>query len=341
MSDAQTVQILHSRFGHADFRPGQEEVIRNLLARRDVLAVLPTGAGKSLAYQLTSQLLIGVTVVVSPLLALMHDQLNALAQLDIPAESLSSTQSDSDNESALERTTSGEAQLLYLTPERLENPEVVRRLRGHVALLVVDEAHSISEWGHSFRPAYLNVRAAIEELGRPVVLALTATANAWVRRDIVQHLGMREPTVVVRETDRPNLFLEVIRVEDKRQDRAVLQQIFQGELAPELPDTLREAMRGSGIIYTATTRAAQQTAHWLREWGISADYYHGQRRKSDRERVQAAFMSGEVRVIAATNAFGLGVDKPDIRFVIHREIPPSVEEYYQEAGRAGRDDQLA
>ncbi|MBV9329761.1 MAG: ATP-dependent DNA helicase RecQ [Chloroflexi bacterium] len=337
----QLLQVLRTRFGHREFRPGQQEIIRNLLDGHDVLAVLPTGAGKSLAYQLTSQFLHGLTIVVSPLLALIEDQLNTLSALGIASESLSSTQSDAENARALERAAGGEVKLLYVTPERLENAEIMRRIREQVSLFVVDEAHSISEWGHSFRPAYLNLRMAIEELGRPVILSLTATANTWVRRDIVEHLGMREPTVVVRGTDRPNLFLEVIPVDAKRQDRAILKQLFDGELAPQLPEPLREVMQGAGIIYTATTRAAQETAHWLREWGISADYYHGQRRKSDRERVQAAFMAGEVRVIAATNAFGLGVDRADVRFVIHRDIPPSVEEYYQEAGRAGRDGQLA
>jgi ATP-dependent DNA helicase RecQ len=204
----------------------------------------------------------------------------------------------------------------------------------------VDEAHCLSEWGHDFRPAYLGLQAAIERLGSPVVLALTATATPWVRNEIIERLGMRAPRLVVRGFDRPNLYLEVHRVEDESDDYRVLRDLLCGEAggADRLPDAaLKGCMQGPGIIYTATTRAAAETAKWLQEWGISAAHYHGRLARAERQRVQDAFMSGDLRVIAATNAFGLGVDKPDVRFVIHRDIPSSIEAYFQEAGRAGRD----
>lgn len=342
VSTAQLLEVLRTRFGHQAFRAGQEDVIRNLLEQRDVLAVLPTGAGKSIMYQLTSQLLPGLTLVVSPLLALMRDQLESLTEHHVSAVALNSAQSHADNERALAMAVTGDAKLLFLTPERLEDEALVAAIgRAPVSLFVVDEAHSISEWGRSFRPAYLDLAAAIERLGRPTVLALTATATLWVRRDITERLALRDPSVIVRDTDRPNLFFEVLRVEEERQHKTVLQQVFDGELQPGVPEALRELMQGPGIVYTATTRAAEETAAWLRQWGLVADYYHGRRPKHERDAVQANFMHGTLQVIAATNAFGLGIDKPDVRFVIHRDIPPSVEEYYQEAGRAGRDGALS
>jgi ATP-dependent DNA helicase RecQ len=356
-------RLLREQFGHEAFRPGQERVIRSLLAGRDVLAVLPTGAGKSLVFQLTAQLLPGLTLVVSPLLALMKDQADSVEAQGLEVGVIHSHRSASQMEADLEKVKQEEAKLLYVTPERFENAEFLAEVEGlPVSLLVVDEAHCVSEWGFDFRPAYLGLAGVAERLGRPTLLALTATATPWVRRDIVERLGLREPEVVVRSADRPNLFFEVRRVEKEEEDHRVLRALLidepeaalegaavdsgsmralvQSGLAAypeEQARPLAEAMRGSGIIYTATTKAAAETAEWLREWGIPADYYHGQRAKADRERVQEAFMAGELRVIAATNAFGLGVDKPDVRFVIHRDIPASVEAYYQEAGRAGRD----
>jgi ATP-dependent DNA helicase RecQ len=326
---ADLLEVLKQRFGHPSFRPGQERIVRALLGGRDTLAVLPTGAGKSLVYQLAAQLLPGLTLVVSPLLALMKDQVESLEARGVRVAVINSTQAASEAEQALRAAIEGDTKLLYVTPERFDDAEFVAQVRRlEVSLFVVDEAHSISEWGHSFRPSYLTLPTAIAQVGRPTLLALTATATPWVRDDIVTRLGLREPELVVTGTDRPNLFLEVVRVEEEREDRRVLQDLLCGSDAP---------MQGSGIVYTATTRAASETAAWLRDWGITADVYHGQRRKRDREQVQEAFMSGELRVIAATNAFGLGVDKPDVRFVIHRDIPASLEAYYQEAGRAGRD----
>jgi len=336
---------LLARFGHESFRPGQRRVIDALVGGRDVLALLPTGAGKSLVYQLAAQLLPGATVVVTPLLALMKDQVDSIQARGIPAAVLQGSVSERRLEEQLGQVEAGEAKLLYLTPERLADADFLRRLgRLAISLFVVDEAHCISEWGHSFRPAYLGLGAALARLGRPTTLALTATATPWVREEIVERLGLRRPLVVVHGTDRPNLFFEVRRVEDERDDRRVLKHLL-GEPCDEYIDDvcaeLDGLMSGSGIIYTATTKGARETAEWLQQWGVAADYYHGQRPKAERERVQEAFMAGELRVIAATNAFGLGVDKPDVRFVIHRDIPASIEAYYQEAGRAGRDGDLA
>jgi ATP-dependent DNA helicase RecQ len=339
--------VLRETFGVESFRPGQEEAIRALLAGRDVLAVLPTGAGKSLVYQLASQVLPGVTLVVSPLIALMKDQVDALEDRDVEVGVINSTQSEARAEEELRQVEDGPAKLLYVTPERFGDADFMAEIRTvDVDLFVVDEAHCVSEWGHSFRPAYLVLAEVIAQLGHPPVLALTATATPWIRAEIIARLGMRKPLLVAKEIDRPNLFLEVYRVEEEFADRQILERLLRepdGDAAypPPLGDDLAATMQGSGIIYTATTKAAEETAAWLQEWGIAADYYHGQQPAADRERVQEAFMAGEVRVIAATNAFGLGVDKPDVRFVIHRDVPGSLEGYYQEAGRAGRDGALA
>jgi ATP-dependent DNA helicase RecQ len=339
--------VLRETFGVESFRPGQEEAIRALLAGRDVLAVLPTGAGKSLVYQLASQVLPGVTLVVSPLIALMKDQVDALEDRDVEVGVINSTQSEARAEEELRQVEDGPAKLLYVTPERFGDADFMAEIRTvDVDLFVVDEAHCVSEWGHSFRPSYLVLAEVIAQLGHPPVLALTATATPWIREEIIQRLGMRKPLLVAKGIDRPNLFLEVYRVEEEIEDRQILERLLRepdgdGAYPPPLGDDLAATMQGSGIIYTATTKAAEETAAWLQAWGIAADYYHGQQPAADRERVQEAFMAGEVRVIAATNAFGLGVDKPDVRFVIHRDVPGSLEGYYQEAGRGGRDGALA
>ena len=347
-SRQEILDLLRTRFSHRRFRPGQEEVLQALLTGQDVLAVLPTGAGKSLVFQIASQVLPGLTIVISPLLALMHDQEESLEERGVEVAVINSTLSPAQAEAEMARVASGEARLLYVTPERLLNEAFVREIAAlPVSLLAVDEAHCISEWGHSFRPAYQALGAASRRLGRPTMLALTATATPWVRRDIVEQLGMRDPQIVVRGSDRPNLFLEVRRVESEADEVRELRRLLAPSDDAERGDEAiggrgePDYYAGSGIVYTATTRAARDTAEMLRACGISADFYHGQRSKRDRERVQDAFMAGEIRIVAATNAFGLGIDKPDVRFVIHRDIPASLEAYYQEAGRAGRDGEPA
>lgn len=344
VSEAQFKALLR-RFGHDSFRPGQERLIRDLLKGRDALAVLPTGSGKSLVYQLAAQLLPGVTIVVSPLIALMRDQVESVEERGLEVGIVTSTQSEGESRAEMEEVRSEEAKLLYVTPERFADEEFMAQAREmEVSLFVVDEAHCISEWGQDFRPSYLRLGAAAEELGRPPLLALTATATPWVRREILDRLGMRDPDIVVQGVDRPNLFFEVRRVEAETEDGRVLHRLLLGDRSaypPELAERLTQTVKGSGIIYTRTVKSAEETAGWLAEWGIQAGFYHGQMKKADRDRVQDGFMAGELRVIAATNAFGLGVDKPDVRFVIHRDVPASVETYYQEVGRAGRDGEPA
>lgn len=344
ISSVQLNKLLQD-FGHDAFRPGQEECIRALLAGRDVLGVLPTSAGKSLVYQLTAQLLPGITVVVSPLIALMQDQVESLEDHGIEAGALNSMRSPRERTEDIGELEAGESKLVYVTPERLSDQSTVSLLaRLNVSLFVVDEAHCITEWGHDFRPAFLALIDAVAALGRPTILALTATATPVVMAEITERLGLRDPHIEVHGTDRPNLFFEVRRVESTEQKWRQLEQLFEAEVSDgqvHIPSEVTECMSGSGIVYTATTRSAQMVAEWLMQRGISADYYHGRRRASERERVQEAFMSDDVRVIAATNAFGLGVDKPDVRFVLHLDPPPSVEAYYQEAGRGGRDGQPA
>ncbi len=339
------LQELLARFDHDHFRPKQRPIIDAVLKGRDSLAVLPTGSGKSLVYQLTSQILPGITVVVSPLIALMKDQVESLHDIGIGATLINGTLKSGEREAARIAIEQGDSKLLYVTPERFGNDAFSQWISGiDVSLLVVDEAHCISEWGHDFRPAYLNLGRAAEIVGRPPILALTATASPWVRDEILDRLHLVDPLVVVAGIDRPNLFFEVIRVESEDEDRGVLDRIFAGDTR-HYPESTRarlaDAVQGSGIVYTRTIKAAEETAEWLGEWGIRSAAYHGQLGQAERDRVQEQFMSNKLRVICCTNAFGLGVDKPDVRFVIHRDVPASVEEYFQEAGRAGRDRKFA
>jgi ATP-dependent DNA helicase RecQ len=316
---------LRGVFGIARLRAGQKAVIDRVLAGGNTLAIMPTGAGKSLCYQLPALLMEGRTVVVSPLIALMKDQCEALRELGVAAVQLNSAVDSGESREASAALEDGSARIVMVTPERLADPDFLALLKRHpIAMLVVDEAHCISQWGHDFRPAFLEIAPATKALGKPVVLALTATATEDVCRDIREQLGIAASGTVAMGSFRPNLELQV-------------------DVVARKDDKLRYALdfvsshAGSGIVYAATVRAAQELHDALASKGESVAIYHGKLRAAGRARVQERFMDGEVRVMVATNAFGLGVDKPDIRFVLHYQLPPNLEAYYQEAGRAGRD----
>ena len=322
-------RTLRQTFGIETLRSGQEEVIARVLARRDTIAVMPTGAGKSLCYQLPALHLPGTTVVVSPLIALMKDQADKLVEAGVAVESLNSTLSDGEAGAALDRIRGRETRIVFVTPERLTDEGTLAALREcGIALFVVDEAHCISQWGHDFRPAYLELRPALAALGDPPVLCLTATATDAVIEDIGEQLGRRGLRAIRTGVYRSNLLYAVRQVtnEDERTARVV-------DIARTTP--------GSGIVYTATVRAADSLHEALLAAGVEATRYHGQLSGSERHDNQDAFMNGSARVVVATNAFGLGVDKPDIRFVLHAQMPASLEAYYQESGRGGRDGDAA
>lgn len=317
--------VLRETFGLSRLRPGQAAVIGRVLAGRPTLAVMPTGAGKSLCYQLPALLLEGRTVVVSPLIALMKDQCESLRALGISAVQVNSGTDGEEARAAERAVADGSARIVMTTPERLAEPAFLESLTAHpVGLLVVDEAHCISHWGHDFRPAFLEIGPALARLGRPTVLALTATATDDIAADIRAQLGIPPDGLVDTGSYRANLDLRVLPV---------------GREADKLAQAVKlvRATQGSGIVYAATIKAAQAVHEALQAAGESAGLYHGKLPAAERSAAQEAFMAGERRVMVATNAFGLGIDKADIRFVVHYQLPATLEAYYQEAGRAGRD----
>jgi ATP-dependent DNA helicase RecQ len=314
------------RFGIRRFRPGQRELIEAALAGRDVLGVLPTAAGKSLCYQLPSLFLKGLVVVVSPLLALMRDQAERLDALGVEGARLDSTVPAAEQRRREQELGEGLHDIVLVTPERFVSAEGLAPLAARgVALVVVDEAHCVSQWGQDFRPAYLGLRDAIARLGRPAVMALTATAPPDLARDILDKLGMPGAAVVQGGIERPNLAFAVERTVNVEEKQHALRRLLAEDA-------------GSGIVYAATVRTVVDVHAWLRTTcGVDAVRYHGRLPARERGEAHGRFMSGDARVVVATNAFGLGVDKADVRFVLHWNYPESVEAYYQEAGRAGRD----
>jgi ATP-dependent DNA helicase RecQ len=307
------------------------EAVQSVLAGRDTLVVQPTGSGKSAIYQVAGLLRRGPTVIVSPLLALQRDQLDSIAAQphDEAAAAINSAAPAARLRESFRKLRAGDLEYIFVAPEQLRKAEVVDAIReAHISLFVVDEAHCISEWGHDFRPDYLRLGAVIESLGHPVTLALTATASRAVRQEIVERLRMRDPAVLVRGLDRPNIALRVDHFDSEDAKTAALIHRVRWAEKP-------------GIVYTATRAAAETLARALGDEAIRAEHYHAGLAAREREDVQQRFMNGETEVIVATNAFGMGIDKADVRFVYHFDLPESLDSYYQEVGRAGRDGEPA
>ena len=317
--------VLRARFGFPDFRPGQERAVTAVLAGRDTLVVLPTGGGKSVCYQVPALLLPGITVVVSPLISLMKDQVDALLARGIAATFVNSTLTSAEVSERMARVARGNVKMLYVAPERFDFGSAAERLKDvGVSLLAIDEAHCISEWGHDFRPSYLRVAQVRERLGWPPVVALTATATQHVRTDIARQLRLDNAETIITGFDRTNLRYHVIPTKsDADKDAALI-------------NILREH-KGVAIVYASTRKNVEKVTRTLEQSRISALAYHAGLDDAHRHDVQNAFMNGDVRAIVATNAFGMGIDKANVRVVVHHAMPGTLEAYYQEAGRAGRD----
>jgi len=320
--------LLRRTFRLQRLRPGQREVIESVLAGQDTLAIMPSGAGKSLCYQLPTLQMRGTTVVVSPLIALMKDLSDKLEERGVDAARVNSALSARELRESMRRIRGREADFIFTTPEQLANPSVLEELkRNRVDLFVVDEAHCITQWGHDFRPAYLQLGAALRALGKPTLLALTATATPDVVEDIGRQLGRPRMQVLNTGVYRPNLYFEVVQTTNAAEKKQALLEV------------VRSA--GAGIVYCATVREAKAVHAWLMAQGEEAELYHGRLGGRERAERQDAFMGGAARTMVATNAFGMGIDRPDIRHIVHYQLPGSLEAYYQEAGRAGRDGEEA
>src|SRR5215210_3194174 len=324
MEDAHAA--LKKFFGFESFREGQGEVVESVLAGHDTVVVMPTGGGKSLCFQLPALMREGVTVVVSPLIALMKDQVDALHSRGLPATFINSSLDFEEQKARVAGLRRGDYKLLYVAPERFRSTHFVETLRNaDISLFAIDEAHCISQWGHDFRPDYLRLQSFREAIGRPQTVALTATATPYVRADIIEQLKLAEPRAFVSGFDRPNLALGVVHAEREREKYTRIRQ-------------LAEEYKGqSGIVYTSTRKSVEQITRKLLDSRLSVIGYHAGMTDEERVRAQEEFMTGRAQVIVATNAFGMGIDKPDIRFVVHFHLPGSIEAYYQEIGRAGRD----
>lgn len=318
-------ESLRRHFGFENFREGQREVIDTILAGNDAMVVMPTGSGKSLCYQLPALMLDGATLVVSPLIALMKDQVDALHARGLPATFINSAIPEREQHSRIESVRRGQHKLIYIAPERFRSSRFSAALRDvNISLFAVDEAHCVSTWGHDFRPDYLRLKHVIASRGNTRTLALTATATPYVRSDIIQQLGLKNPQTFVSGFDRPNLSIEVVHTQREREKITNIKR-------------LAKSHDGSGIIYASTRKAVEQAGSRLQELGLSVATYHAGMSDGQRIKAQEDFMTGRKQMIVATNAFGMGIDKPDIRFVAHYQMPGSIEAYYQEIGRAGRD----
>ncbi len=326
----QLEQIAQQVFGYDHLRPAQHEVLSAVLQGRDTLAVMPTGSGKSAIYQIAGLRMPGVTVVISPLIALQHDQVEAIAQQDtVKAAVLNSTLSKAERSHVFEQLANQALEFIFMAPEQFSNVETLEKIKEiEPSLFVVDEAHCVSEWGHDFRPDYLQLGSVIEALGHPVTLALTATASPLVRKEIVERLGMDCPAEIVKGFDRPNIHLSVCGCYSEEEK---LERLLKAVAEAQSP----------GIVYVATRKAAEEIAAALVEQGMGAIAYHAGMKGSDRDTAQAQFIDDEIDVIVATNAFGMGIDKANVRFVFHYHIPGSIDAYYQEIGRAARDGEPA
>ena len=320
------LEALTRYFGYDSFRPGQQGIVEALLAGRDVLGVMPTGAGKSVCYQIPAALSPGATLVISPLISLMRDQVDALNDLGMPAAFINTTQTPDEQAMVFAQAAAGQIKLLYVAPERLETGRFRDfAARTPISLIAVDEAHCVSQWGQDFRSSYLGIGDFIAGLPqRPPVGAFTATATERVRRDIVGLLGLRDPAVTVTGFDRPNLYFDVVKLETKYKAAWVARYVA------DHPDE-------SGIVYCATRKTTEALTDTLNQMGHPAVAYHGGMSPDAREAAQRDFITDKVPVVVATNAFGMGIDKSNVRYVIHHNLPESIEAYYQEAGRAGRD----
>ncbi len=318
-------QALRQHFGYPDFRGVQPGAIRAVLEGRDVLVLMPTGGGKSLCFQVPALVLPGLTLVVSPLISLMKDQVDTLGRRGVPATFVNSTLSATEVEARLNACTSGAIKLLYIAPERFDSADFQRRLQAfRVSLFAVDEAHCISEWGHDFRPSYQRLGAVRRALACPTI-ALTATATPATREDILTQLRLRQPVVIAGGFDRVNLSWNVVATRDEaHKDRALLRLV-------------KRPREGVVVVYAPTRKKVDALADMLNHAGVQTAGYHAGAAAADRHRLQEAFMRGDTPVIVATSAFGMGIDKPDVRLVVHHAMPATLESYYQEAGRGGRD----